>query len=68
MDSSLESVDELTNRVGNIVGTVGNGHHHCGNDLAVCEEMFDADVVALRLRVDGAQEVAVVRDNVTSNT
>lgn len=49
-----------TDSVGHVVGAVCDGHHHGGHDLAVSEEVFDADVVALGTGVDGAEEVGVV--------
>lgn len=44
-----------TDCVGNVVGTVGDGHEHGGDDLAVCPEMFTADIVAVGFGVDGAE-------------
>lgn len=57
-----------TDSVGNIVGAVGDGHHHRGDDLTIRPHMLDTDIITVGASVDVTKLVAVVGDDVASDT
>lgn len=64
----LEHSGPGTDGVGDIVTTVGDGHHDGGDDLAVGPHMFDADIVTVGTGVDLAEHSGVVGDDVDEDT
>ena len=57
-----------TDGVGDVVGSVRDGHHHGRGDLRICPEMLDAVVVAFGGGVDACELLGGVGDAVAADT
>ncbi len=59
--------DPGCNGVGDVVGTMSDGHHHGGGDLCVRPEMLDLVIVDGGMRVDGMEKSCIEGDAVFGN-
>merc|ERR1711881_345907 len=64
----LEDSGDWAERVGNIVGTVSDGHENGRGDLTIREQMLRAQIITVGTGVDGAELSRIVGDNIDADT